>query len=276
MALARGAALASANAPLFAASTAALAYALDPGTGELSPWAFTPSYLDVSANADLGESALAYSALADETAGTESSPRRGRPLLLAGSLLAALGAIGVGVAAVSLVSDQADVHSAAAPGRERRHPGSSAGSGSGSPAAAGPRQAARGAAAWAQRSVVDTPNSGRCPAACGGASSSTHGEDGARGTCLSRADPASARGRASARAPGTGAGRSASAGRGARTPAGITGGAQSAAAHDVPASSIRHDSDSDQPTAHRRPRRQGRSRSTHCGPTRIRGLSFSS
>jgi hypothetical protein len=33
MALARGAALASANAPLFASSTAALAYALDPGTG---------------------------------------------------------------------------------------------------------------------------------------------------------------------------------------------------------------------------------------------------
>ncbi len=37
MALARGAALASANAPLFASSTAALAYALDPGTGEMSP-----------------------------------------------------------------------------------------------------------------------------------------------------------------------------------------------------------------------------------------------
>src|SRR5262249_55456211 len=37
MALARGAALASANAPLFASSTAALAYALDPGTGEVGP-----------------------------------------------------------------------------------------------------------------------------------------------------------------------------------------------------------------------------------------------
>jgi len=35
MALARGAALASANAPLFASSTAALAYALDPDTGEI-------------------------------------------------------------------------------------------------------------------------------------------------------------------------------------------------------------------------------------------------
>ena len=118
MALARGAAVASANAPLFAASTAALAYALDPGTGELSPWAFTPSYLDVSANADLGESVLAYSALADETAGTERLPRRGRPLLLVGSLLAALGGIGVGVAAVSVVSD----HATSIP---RQHPGAS-------------------------------------------------------------------------------------------------------------------------------------------------------
>ncbi len=51
MALARGAALASANAPLFASSTAALAYALDPGTGELNPRAFGPTYLDVSGNA---------------------------------------------------------------------------------------------------------------------------------------------------------------------------------------------------------------------------------
>ncbi len=40
MALARGAALASANAPLFASSTAALAYALDPATGEMSPGRF--------------------------------------------------------------------------------------------------------------------------------------------------------------------------------------------------------------------------------------------
>src|SRR3984957_19405579 len=37
-ALARGAALASANAPLFASSTAALAYAQDPGTGAVDPF----------------------------------------------------------------------------------------------------------------------------------------------------------------------------------------------------------------------------------------------
>src|SRR5208283_1751441 len=57
MALARGAALASANAPLFASSTAALAYALDPGTGEMSPRALSPTYLDVWGNADLGAGA---------------------------------------------------------------------------------------------------------------------------------------------------------------------------------------------------------------------------
>ena len=47
-ALARGAALASANAPLFASSTAALAYALDPGTGSVSQHALEPGYLAVA------------------------------------------------------------------------------------------------------------------------------------------------------------------------------------------------------------------------------------
>ena len=41
-ALAWGAALASANAPLFASSTAALAYAQDPGTGAIDPYAVVP------------------------------------------------------------------------------------------------------------------------------------------------------------------------------------------------------------------------------------------
>src|SRR6202007_1650780 len=72
MALARGAARASANAPLFASSTAALAYALDPGTGEVSPHALAPAYLDVAANAQLGDGALAYSALDDDA----DNPRR--------------------------------------------------------------------------------------------------------------------------------------------------------------------------------------------------------
>jgi len=71
-ALARGAALASASAPLFASSTAALAYALDPGTGSVSPHADTPGYLAVAEAAvphpAAGADALAYSAVADDSA----------------------------------------------------------------------------------------------------------------------------------------------------------------------------------------------------------------
>jgi hypothetical protein len=71
-ALARGAALASANAPLFASSTAALAYALDPGTGSVTPHADTPGYLAVAEAAvphpDAGPDVLAYSAVADDSA----------------------------------------------------------------------------------------------------------------------------------------------------------------------------------------------------------------
>ncbi len=71
-ALARGAALASANAPLFASSTAALAYALDPGTGSVSQHVDTPGYLAVAQAAvpspEAGADALAYSAVADDSA----------------------------------------------------------------------------------------------------------------------------------------------------------------------------------------------------------------
>jgi hypothetical protein len=78
-ALARGAALASANAPLFASSTAALAYALDPGTGSVSQHAHAPGYLAVAEavpSAEPGADALAYSAVADDSAAvyTELGP----------------------------------------------------------------------------------------------------------------------------------------------------------------------------------------------------------
>ena len=70
-ALARGAALASANAPLFASSTAALAYAQDPGTGEvLDPYALDSGLFNIPENipempvaAGEGGLELAYSAL---------------------------------------------------------------------------------------------------------------------------------------------------------------------------------------------------------------------
>jgi uncharacterized membrane protein YgcG len=71
MALARGAALASASAPLFASSTDALAYAQDPGTGSVSQHALAPGYLAVAeaaAGAEPGADALAYSAVPDDSA----------------------------------------------------------------------------------------------------------------------------------------------------------------------------------------------------------------
>ena len=71
LALARGAALASASAPLFASSTDALAYAQDPGTGSVGQDALAPGYLAVAeaaAGAEPGADALAYSAVADDSA----------------------------------------------------------------------------------------------------------------------------------------------------------------------------------------------------------------
>ena len=98
-ALAWGAALASANAPLFTSSTAALAYAQDPVTGEVDPYAVSPGYLavlDVPPGAELGEEDLAYSADPDEEAEANTTGldlgddehRERRPLLLAGAILA--------------------------------------------------------------------------------------------------------------------------------------------------------------------------------------------
>lgn len=107
MALARGAALASANAPLFASSTAALAWALDPGTGEVGPRGLTPSYLDVSADPDLGSGVLAYSALVDDDDETPRGRRRRGPFVLAGSALAGIAVIGAGAVLLALTSDRA-------------------------------------------------------------------------------------------------------------------------------------------------------------------------
>jgi hypothetical protein len=98
-ALARGAALASANAPLFASSTAALAYAQDPGTGEVDLDAVAPGHFyvpDAPSGGEPGEEELAYSAVPDEeadaltevidsAAGDGPNVRRRRPVLLLGS-----------------------------------------------------------------------------------------------------------------------------------------------------------------------------------------------
>jgi hypothetical protein len=90
MALAQGAALASANSPLFAASTAARAYALDHGTG------YRPEYRVPYLVADdkPGIDNVAYSAVSDDVTADEAddadrdeSPSRRRPVLLVGSSL---------------------------------------------------------------------------------------------------------------------------------------------------------------------------------------------
>ena len=122
-ALARGAALASANAPLFSSSTAALAYAQDPGTGAIDPYAVAPGYFDVAVDGSSGEQALAYSAVQDEDAdaytalaGEEDLPTGthtgiatalpqdgGRsPLVLVASAVAAIFVIGAAALVVAL------------------------------------------------------------------------------------------------------------------------------------------------------------------------------
>ncbi|UXA09204.1 hypothetical protein KXD96_05710 [Mycobacterium sp. SMC-2] len=111
-ALARGAALASASAPLFSSSTAALAYAQDPGTGAINPFAVAPGYLDLPPNA--GEEGLAYSAVPDDvddlytgahTGATELAesgyPQR-NSFRLVGSIVAGVFVIGLVALVVSL------------------------------------------------------------------------------------------------------------------------------------------------------------------------------
>ncbi|MBW0014088.1 hypothetical protein [Mycobacterium sp.] len=110
-ALARGAALASANAPLFA-STAALAYAQDPGTGAIDSFALTPG--NFQAPADAGATALAYSAFpdgfgdpydVDDAASAQlvgAGERDRRPLWLVGSAVAAIFVVGMAALAASL------------------------------------------------------------------------------------------------------------------------------------------------------------------------------
>jgi hypothetical protein len=125
-ALARGAALASANAPLFSSSTAALAYAQDPGTGFINPYAVAPGYFDVATDNASGEQALAYSAVADDDVdaytalagegdfetgtytgaytGIAAAPEEGgrRPLFLVASAVAAIFVVGAAALLVAL------------------------------------------------------------------------------------------------------------------------------------------------------------------------------
>jgi hypothetical protein len=100
MALARGAALASASAPLFVSSTNALAYAQDPGTGEVDQY-LSAEYL--SAAEVSGSEPIAYSGVPDDDAdadtvvihavtngGRDQTRQRRRPVLLISSVLAVI------------------------------------------------------------------------------------------------------------------------------------------------------------------------------------------
>ncbi|WP_264017209.1 DUF7159 family protein [Mycolicibacter longobardus] len=111
MALARGAALASAHAPLFFSSTRALAWAQDPGTGELDPALVSSGYAyvapeEVDYSGTIDNEPLAYSAIPDTTDNpelvdsrlldftTEIPQRERKPILVAGGV-AALFVVGV-------------------------------------------------------------------------------------------------------------------------------------------------------------------------------------
>jgi hypothetical protein len=86
MALARGAALASANAPLFASSTSALAYAQVPDwttAGVVDPFAVTPD----TADGGLGDEARAYGAGADPDFVIEEEGHGRKPFLVALSVM---------------------------------------------------------------------------------------------------------------------------------------------------------------------------------------------
>jgi hypothetical protein len=105
LALARGAAMASANA-LFASTTSALAYALDPGTGEVNPRALNASYLDVCAVAGVSEGSLAYSAVDDRhEADHPDVETRRKPLALVTGAIVGVAAVAAGFLVVSLTAD---------------------------------------------------------------------------------------------------------------------------------------------------------------------------
>ena len=113
-ALARGAALASAHAPLFVSSTAARAYAQDPDTGAIDPFAVAPGYFEFPGVAGAGDTALAYSAVPDDfadpytgehaaaTSLVDAGEHERRSFGLVGSALAAIFIVGVAALVVSL------------------------------------------------------------------------------------------------------------------------------------------------------------------------------
>jgi hypothetical protein len=125
-ALARGAGLASANAPLFASPTQALAYAQDPGTGAIDTYAL-PEYLTLattSAHAKVGTGDLAYSAVSNDALNPETpheDERRRTRLVLVAAGMAAFVIAAVASVAWS-VGIHTSVHAHPSPDRSRNVP----------------------------------------------------------------------------------------------------------------------------------------------------------
>jgi len=97
VALARGAALASANAPRFDASTVGLAYSLDPDVTTVYPLALAD---DVTAFLGPPDSLLDTADIASDS---DDGSRRGKPFLLVGSSLTAIFLAGMMALAIALV-----------------------------------------------------------------------------------------------------------------------------------------------------------------------------
>jgi hypothetical protein len=255
-ALARGAAVASANAPLFPSSTAALAYSEDPGTGEVNPRAVC--HLPRRRRQRRPGRRCARLQLPARRDGPRR-PRRASAWALradrqrAGGDLGRRGGGGGGLADVGCPSGAAP---AAGPARRRPNEPGAASAG----AVACPQPGAARAGTREGR-PAGARGRGRRPgrtarAAAGGAAGAaqSRGHD-ARGAAPSRTHAASAGVGAGPRA-GAGSGRpaacagrpAAGAARGARTSAAVPA-VPAAPADDVPALPVLHGADSDQPTA---------------------------
>ncbi|WP_197501746.1 hypothetical protein [Mycobacterium sp. 852002-51057_SCH5723018] len=172
-ALARGAALASASAPLFASSTTALAYAQDPGTGAIAPFAVAPGYFENPAGG--ADDPLAYSAVADDLdypyTGEHAASQLAdegygerRSFRLVGSAVAGIFVVGVAALVVSLaIAIRPTASVQPAPGHNVVAPAQAPAAPAPAPAPAAPAPAPAEAPAPAPAAVPEPPAPAQAP-----------------------------------------------------------------------------------------------------------------